>query len=168
MPRNPISLPKAGMLVLLLAMAGCTMRAEVAGLRPLYPEALTSPAEVDSFQPTLRWEAFPRPEDLEASDPGYLKRIDKVSYDLKVWRVENNRPVELVYSQQGLPEPAHRVQTPLIPSTDYAWTVRARFEIEGQPRVSEWGVIVNWGNAEFARRMPIIPNPFSYRFKTPD
>jgi hypothetical protein len=32
-----------------------------------------------------------------------------------------------VYARSELPEPSHQVETPLLPSAKYFWTVRARF-----------------------------------------
>jgi hypothetical protein len=89
------------------------------GLRPEYPEVKMRYAssrrdlvsvEVDSLQPTLRWESFPRPQDRDADKEGELGRIRNVTYDLKIWRTQlpdwSAYPVEVVYARQGLPEPS--------------------------------------------------------------
>ncbi|MFQ5658186.1 MAG: hypothetical protein ACE5G5_11635 [Candidatus Methylomirabilales bacterium] len=115
------------------------------------------------MQPTFRWESFPRPQDYEADKVGLLRRIQNVTYDLKIWRAEDDYPVEEVYSREGLPEPLHKIEEPLEPSTKYLWSIRARFEIEGHFRVTEWGIWVSYR----AQRLPRVPNPFYYRFKTP-
>lgn len=151
-------------LAVLLLVSGCTRPVPVSGLRPEYPEVHWSFVEVDSLQPTLRWESFPRPQDREANREGLLSRIRNVTYDLKIWRVENDYPVELIYTRQGLPEPSHRIEAPLAPCTKYFWTIRARFTLDGHTRVTEWGVM---GDTDLTRRLPRVPNPFSYRFKTP-
>ncbi len=52
----------------------------------------TSTIFVDSLQPTLRWEAFPRPEDREADREGLLSRISDVTYDLKIWKAPAGDP----------------------------------------------------------------------------
>lgn len=142
-------------------MAGCTLPVlpgSLRGLEPEYPPARWAfwagrPAytDVDSLQPTLRWQSFPRQEDLEADHERVLSRVGAVGYDLKIWKAMEGYPIrriqreksadpgELVYSRTGLRDPSHRVETPLEPSTRYFWTVRARFKINGHSRVTEWG-----------------------------
>ncbi len=71
-------------------------------------------------------------------------------------------PPASVYSRAGIPAPSHTLEETVQPSTKYFWTVRARFELDGQPRVTEWGV-----TDSFARRLVPVSNPFSFRFKTP-
>jgi hypothetical protein len=96
------------------------------------------------------------------------------TYELKIWRAEDYIPAEeeyvpawfvyafhaeLVYARSGLTEPVHTVETPFAPDTLYLWTIRARFELNGEPRVTEWG----------GRRFPSakIPPLGYYMFKTP-
>ena len=156
----------------LALVAGCSAAA-VRGLRPEYPEVpafrLAAFIEVDSLQPTLRWEGFPRPQDRDADKEGLLDRIRNVTYDLKIWRAENETPGEVVYTRQALPEPWHRLEQPLEPSTKYFWTIRARFELDGDPRVIEWGAIGHpmAPPSSPLRRSPLVPSPNHYRFKTP-
>ena len=158
-------------------LVGCTRPAPVSGLRPEYPEARSKVlgsevpfVKLDSVQPTLRWESFPRPQDHEADKEGLLSRIRNVTYDLKIWRADEKSaieyPAELVYSRRGLPEPWHKLEDPLKPSTKYFWTVRARFELDGQTRITEWGVTEHPQFPQVAR-LPVVPNPMYYRFKTP-
>ncbi len=145
--------------------------------------------KVDSLQPTLLWEPFPRPQDHEADKEGVLKRIRNVAYDLKILRALDNYPIELIYARQGLPEPSHSIEEPLEPSTKYFWTIRARFELDGHSRVIAWGGwLTHRGGAETdwdrltphasrwertyyesldSWRQALVPNPFYYRFKTP-
>jgi hypothetical protein len=109
------------------------------GLSPLYPEykgigffthELRYP-EVDSLQPTLQWESFPRQKDKEADKTGLLSKISKVTYDLKIWKIEDDFPMYQVYSKQYLTESKHQMEQPLEVSTKYFWTMRARFELDG-------------------------------------
>lgn len=158
-------------LVGLTWIAGCTTAAPVSGLRPEYPEArqnvipLCCPelsfVKLDSLQPTLRWEVFPRPQDLQAAKDGLPSRIRHVTYDLKIWRVDDHSsieyPGELVYARQGLPQPSHKIEEPLDPSTEYSWTIRARFELDGHLRATKWGVSGTWS----------VPSSSYYRFETP-
>lgn len=153
----------------LALVGGCSVA--VSGLRPVYPEVRHRGVfvEVDSLQPALRWEAYPRPLDRGADEEGVLDRIRNVTYDLKIWRAENETPGEVVYTRQGLPGPWHRLERALEPSTKYFWTVRARFELDGDPRVIEWGTIGHpiVPASRPSRRSPLVPNPAHYRFKTP-
>lgn len=153
----------------LALVGGCSVA--VSGLRPEYPVVrnIIAFVEVDSLQPTLRWEAYPRPRDRGQDKEGVLARIRNVTYDVKIWRAENATPGEVVYTRQALPEPWHRLERPLEPSTKYFWTVRARFELDGDPRVIEWGAIGDptAPAASPLRRSPLVPNPAHYRFKTP-
>jgi hypothetical protein len=128
--------------------------------------------DVDSLQPTFRWETFPRPEDLEADRAGRLAAARNQTYELRIWRCEDNFPSELVYARSGLTEPVHRVETPLAPDTLYLWTIRARFELNGEPRVTEWGVLYPPYQEIIAMIPPQYTYPNShyisyYRFKTP-
>lgn len=86
-------------------------------------------------QPTLRWETFPRPGDTNG--------FTAVSYDLQIWRKEEGFPVELVYTRDALLDPSHQVERPLKRNEEYFWSVRARFQHHGQPRVTEWSRIVS-------------------------
>ncbi len=170
--------------------SGCAHEAAVVGLRPEYPKNLISSSlitaspeikfvRVESLQPTLRWEAFPRQQDREADNEGPLSRIGTVTYELKIWRSSDGykpTPSDLVYSRQGLVQPSHRIDQPLQPKTKYHWSVRACFELDGQPRVTEWGLskeppvfpLGRAGTIPFPpRRSASIPNPNYYRFKTP-
>lgn len=161
--------------VVALALSGCTTPVAVSGLRPESPAAVTSPfphrprsdpmpwafVEVDSLQPTLRWEPFPRPADLAADPAGPLSRLGAVTYDLRIWRADGAYPADLVYARAGLPAPSHTLEAPLEPAARYFWTIRARFELHGETRVSEWGTYAP------GRTRALVPSPFYYRFRTP-
>ncbi len=167
---------------LLLLVGACTPGA-VIGLRPDYPPV--GPwglsgydfVAVESLQPTFRWEAFPRERDGAADPKGLLGGLTTVTYDLEIWLatpylkgLRNTlywRPTERVYAQRGLPENSHRIEQPLVVATRYFWTVRARFEINGEPRVTEWGRYeLGYGQVqqEFGE---LRPHPLYYRFRTP-
>ncbi len=172
--------------VVFLLATSCTVKSSVFGLKPEYPENRIGGlyrsdtneivfVEVDSFQPTLRWESFPRPQDLKEDNA--LSSIKNVTYDLKIWRSEGNYPAVLICSKQGLHEPRYKLEEPLEPCSRYFWTIRARFEIEGKGRVTEWGVSIMGipqdmdamliSSHAFGRRSPIVPNRDLYRFKAP-
>jgi hypothetical protein len=131
---------------------------------PLLRDTYSIISHVDSLQPTFRWETFPRPEDLKVDKAGRLAVARNPTYELRIWRAEGLFPAELVYARNGLTEPVHTVETPFVPDTLYLWTIRARFELNGEPRVMEWGVLtLTTADLETA----VIPPPGYYMFKTP-
>ncbi len=172
-----------GLLLFLLCILGsqCAVPLPVSGLRPVYPEARHSAfwgvvdSVVDSLQPTLRWEAFPG-----HYDPGLdMSLVDNVTYDLRIFRVEHDSVAKLAYSRELLATPSHTIEHPLDPSAKYFWTVRARFQLNGHPRVTQWGIA--WSPTErlnewdvtqenferTASRIPLVSHPFYYQFRTP-
>ena len=172
-------------LILLPLITGCG-GVRVIGLRPEYPEVRSEGfpdkklafVEVDSLQPTFRWQLFPRPQDLEPDKEGLLTRIGNVTYELKILQGQIDYPTKEIYSRVGLPGPYHRIEHPLEPSTKYFWNVRARFEIDGRTRITEWGASWYDGRrggscgSEFPPyiwlvRNLALPSPFSHCFKTP-
>lgn len=116
---------------------------------------------VESMQPMLRWEPFPRAADLAAA-PAEMSRVKDVSYELVIARERNLAPAETVYRRSGLPRPEHRLDRPLESRARYFWTVRARFELDGRPRVTGWG-----STHYVARDSATVPSSASYRFRTP-
>ena len=94
--------------------------------------------KVDSLQPTLQWESFPIHDDKIADNKELLSRIKNVAYDLRIWIVENDFQVELVYARQRLPDCTHKIEHILKPSTTYFWSVRASFQLDGKFRATKW------------------------------
>ncbi len=159
-------------LLIVVLLSGCARDLAV-GLEPQTPGRHytwdpTSTLFVDSLQPTLRWEAFPRPEDREADREGLLSRISDVTYDLKIWKAPAGDPgwralrgvvihLDDAYTRQGLPHPWHELEIPLEPCTKYFWTIRAKFRLDGDLRVIQWAGLTNERRLQFQY----------YRFKTP-
>lgn len=113
---------------------------------PLRHAALTHRYEwpqLDAAQPELRWESFPRPGDVASDTNGLFAQFKCVTYDLRIWRGHSADELagELVYARDAMPGTRHRVATPLPLNSWYFWTVRARFEVNGQTRVTEWSHI---------------------------
>jgi hypothetical protein len=143
------------------------------GLAPIYPTmrgTATSEAPlkrriewlaVDGLRPELRWQAFPRELDRAAA-PGDMARMRSVTYDLIIARERHLAAAEEVYRRERLERPAHRVDTDLQPGAYYYWSVRARFELDGRERVTEWSTS-HW--VAFGRLSS--PSRWSYRFRTP-
>lgn len=137
------------------------------GLRPVQPPTLGTSHrkrlnglpryEFPRFaapRPTLRWEAF------EPAGPD-ADRVRNVTYEIRIARAEDGLPEKEVYRREGLTEPQHTVRGGIAPGHDYFWTVRARFEVDGQPRVTEWG-----GIHPLSRVAAEVPGVHSYRFRT--
>ncbi|WP_461517242.1 hypothetical protein [Porticoccus sp.] len=143
------------------------------GLKPLSPPtrgALTGDKllgsyfewmEVSSTRPTLRWQAFPREQDLEL-EPKDMARVTNVRYDLVVAEERNMMPGRVVYRRYGLTSASHALGVTLKGGTRYFWTVRARFDLDGRERLTEWS-----STHYMARQGITAPSIYSYRFKTP-
>lgn len=116
---------------------------------------------VKSVRPTLRWDRFPRDGDLTAA-PDEMARVKNVRYDLIIARERYLKPAEVVYRRDGLSEAQYTLDVPLLRHSRYFWTVRARFELDGRLRVTEWG-----STQYQAFRRQTALSSWSYRFKTP-
>lgn len=143
-------------------------------LEPLYPPQeslgffslqLNFP-EIDTLYPTLKWESFPRDEDREADSDGILSRVSNITYELKIWEGDDGIPEKLIYSCSGLPAPEHTIGKTLRPGTEYFWTVRANFKLDGQERVTKWACSrIPWRRAPDPCRENLIPLYNYHRFK---
>jgi len=95
------------------------------GFGPLLPE------KVDSATPLLAWEKLPRTVPAELFT-GASPRARNLVYDVWVFGAGGIRR----YSDLKVPE--IRIEEALAPCRYYRWTVRARFELEGTQRATEW------------------------------
>ncbi|MGD8369690.1 MAG: hypothetical protein PVG78_18770, partial [Desulfobacterales bacterium] len=126
----------------------------------------------DARQPSLRWEAFPRPQDYKDKNRRLIERIDRVTYDLKIWEVKDDRPGSLVYDKTGLAEPVHRLEYPLKAHTRYFWSFRARYRLSGRPMATRWAFSMAPATGEGINTFDIcnmdnIPPSNYFRFITP-
>lgn len=146
-----------GVLSILVMVAGCL--SPHWGLKPIYPEASGFQdrqyvfTRVPSRSLEFEWEAFPRAGDLKAIQESTGKTISDVTYELRVWEADPKfpetfrpwdnvaEPGPLVYTREGLLTPRHKMSAPLKWRTKYFWSVRARFLLDGHPRVTSWGVL---------------------------
>lgn len=115
------------------------------GLRPEFP-ALN--ATVDTLRPDFRWE--PLDGAKQSADDKTPENIQDVKYEIQIFAALRTdrylHGIELVpellggpiYSSSALVNPRHRIDKSLAPCTKYFWTVRARFRIDGQLRLTEW------------------------------
>jgi len=151
---------RISILLALAILSGCGGVTAV-GLHPVYPplekKAFATHCEfveVDSLQPTLKWQPFPRPSD------DFADKVQDVTYELRIWTTTQGPSGKLRYSRDGLKLPSHKLEESLEPSIQYLWSVRARFMINGDLRVTEWGM------AGLPLRNESIPNLSCFRFKT--
>jgi hypothetical protein len=116
--------------------------------------AIRFPA-VDSLQPLLRWDAFPRPADSQ--------EVAAVAYDLKVWDVEDCARHAVVYGRAGLRLPEHRLEAPLESGRRHFWSFRARYTAGGRTMATPWSFFAPGTTCELAE----IPDGQWHRFVTP-
>jgi hypothetical protein len=172
----------------MLYLSGCSITPPISGFRPIYPKLTYSSTKpmlnwtlVDSLQPTLKWQSFPGEhqkflgaELVTFVDPS-IGEINDIKYDLKIWTVRELEPAVIEYEIEGIKSPSHTLERPLKPNTEYYWSVRTRFKVNGQPRLSEWSLSqipclpsYGFGCARGAsRKYGFIPPANYYRFKTP-
>lgn len=129
------------------------------GLAPINP----ANGEFPSTQAALRWQAFPRADDF-ALAPEDMRRVKNVRYDLFV--VERQNPNTIIFQREGIPIPEQALETPLRSGTKYEWSVRARFELDGRERVTEWSGLGMGLIPKFYRQY-VPPLGYLYPFETP-
>jgi hypothetical protein len=136
--------------------------------------------KLDSRRPTFQWEAFPRDKDIRSDSKGLLSHISDISYDLIVWKTRDNIPTELVYDKRGLVLTErelreeriveYTIDKELESSTEYYWSVRARYMLDGKPRLTRWSYSrIPWYAVREQDPCLVDHIPLSnyYRFMTP-
>jgi hypothetical protein len=145
-------------------------------MRSKEPGAKIRYTQVDSLQPLLKWEGFPRPRDQTADNAVILNQITHVSYDLKIWEAPNDYPERLVLDVTGLNDPQYQPAVNLKPENKYFWSFRARYQLAGQSQVTRWAFSNIPSNApdDYPLRPPggsceidAIPADNYFRFVTP-
>lgn len=149
-----------------LVVVGCST--PIAGLQPYYPpfeKGLFSRwskfVEVDSLQPMMRWQPFPRRQDSVLFKAGTPTPLKAITYELRVWKTTDGMSGDEVYARNGMKLPYHKLEKPLESSTRYLWSVRAHFLLNGHRRATEWGL-----GGKLVRE-ETVPNPSCFRFITP-
>lgn len=102
--------------------------------------------EINEVKPQLAWESFPQPWDVSMSDQ---RMPGNVSYEIEIYSTKFKKQKfmvipqyeikQLVYHRDNIKQPQHKVEIELDPCTTYFWRVRAKFNMEGVPRITEWG-----------------------------
>jgi len=138
------------LIIVLLGISGCWSHS---GLKPIYPEAMTSPVVTDSVQPTLRWKP--------ASE-------SNVTYDVIIYDVITAKPPakpramgKVVYYREGIKESQHKIEDPLNSNTEYFWSARFR---SGE-KVSAWST---WSYSFYVYGQSIEERNVPFLFKTPE
>jgi hypothetical protein len=148
--------------------------------KPVYPKKTTvgvtwrleAPPEtmkytlIDSTQPTLKWQSFPRKDHyIWRKNKKIIKNISDVSYDLKIW--EAMEGMKLVYDREGLPEPMHKLEYALKPGTRYYWSFRAKYKFNRETKITRWAFSRTPFILGLTCESDRIPRRNYYRFKTP-
>ncbi len=139
------------LIIVLLGISGCWSHS---GLKPIYPQAMTSPVVVDSVQPTLRWKS--------ASESNVT--YDVIIYDVIKTQVTATKPRatgKVVYYREGIKESEHKIEDPLKTNTEYFWSVRFR---SGE-KVSDWST---WSYTFYVYGQYIEEKNVPFMFKTPE
>jgi hypothetical protein len=135
--------------------------------------------KLKSRRPTFQWEAFPRDKDLQSDSRELLSRVSDISYDLVIWKTRDKIPTAEVYDKRGLVLTErvqqenriveHTIDIELESSTEYYWSVRARFLLDGRPRLTRWSYSrIPWtGLSQDPCLSDHIPLTNYYRFMTP-
>jgi hypothetical protein len=134
------------------------------GLAPIDPPLGFFLEKVKNLHPTLRWQGFPRGSDVKEA-PQDMAQVKNVRYDLFVAEPHGDG-FRIIYQREGLQNPEHTIEKSLRPETEYKWSVRARFELYGSERVTEWSGLALGLSPKFDRRL-VPPLGNSYIFETP-
>lgn len=148
-------------------------------------QVIRSVPKVAGLLPAFQWEALPPQNQREQGADAANPAVTDIRYDLRIWTSVGGGPGDLVYerlnlnlearteppparveAEEGVPVAApaafveHRLEEPLAANTEYLWSVRARYRLNGEPRVTHWSVLA------FSR--PGVPDPCRYEGIPPD
>lgn len=109
--------------------------------------------KIDSLHSQMTWESFPTVDELKDDKDHELAMLNNVSYEVKIYsavpafpeasmRKDDLVPGELIESGTTQ-EPKFQPKIPLEDCGNYFWTFRARFNLNGQPKVTEWAGTYN-------------------------
>jgi hypothetical protein len=109
-----------------------------------------------SLEPTFQWGDFPSETVLSADFQAKLRQLSALRYDLRIYRLDDQRNrARIVLERNNIEASEYRITQPLAPSTEYAWTVRARFALDTGERTTRWsGDWIGGGVRGFLFRTP--------------
>lgn len=148
------------------SITGCGKPGMV-GVYPEYPPVVRKVfslfpdfVKVDTLMPTFRWQPLTIAP-IDQSTQQETGRIENITYEIRIWRTVSTDTDKLVYARDQLTATEHRLEKPLEPGTQYLWSVRAHFEIDGRNRMTEWTMV------GYLLRNEPVPNDSCLRFRTP-
>ena len=98
-----------------------------------------SAALVTSLEPSFRWQEFPGEKVLNADFQGMLPALSRLRYDLRIYRLDDERrSARIILEQNNIETTEFQMAQPLAPDTEYVWSVRARFVLDTGERTSRW------------------------------
>jgi hypothetical protein len=115
---------------------------------PQNRERLVAP-RVSSLTPVLAWSAMPLVPGTSGPDPWATPKDSR--YDLRIWKMLDDAPGDIVYERLGLTATRHQVELALEPASTYFWSVRMRGTIDGHFRTTPWSV---------SKAPPVFSKPF--------
>jgi hypothetical protein len=96
-------------------------------------------AAAASLEPNFRWRPYPSQKVLNADFQGKLRRLSDLRYELRVYRLdEQRRNARTIVERNNIEATEYRMTQPLAPDTEYVWSVRARFALDTGERTSRW------------------------------
>ncbi|MBS3951836.1 MAG: hypothetical protein KGZ88_02690 [Methylomicrobium sp.] len=122
---------------------------------------------VSSTKPTFQWQALADHQNLQGENASILKYFSDISYDLRIWEVTNDQPGSIVYERHRLVKPYHTIEVPLKSETEYFWSFRASFKVNGQRRVSRWASSRIPRGSNNTCEQSFITDSNYFRFATP-
>jgi hypothetical protein len=94
---------------------------------------------ITSLEPTLRWQAFPSQKVLLADFQSKLQQLSALRYDLRIYRLEDQRRhARMILERNNIEANEYQLTQQLAPGTEYVWSVRARFVLDTGERTSRW------------------------------
>ena len=118
---------------------------------------------IETAKPEFRW--TPLEELLSApGQSGLIAQISDLAYEFRLYSAADTGlglvPGQLLLERTDLAQPLLRLPAPLESCQSYFWTVRARFQLGGFPRTTEWmsqhnasgGIVAPW---RFRRGEPV-------------
>jgi hypothetical protein len=97
------------------------------------------PSLATSLEPNFRWLDFPGDKVLNADFQGKLRQLSSLRYDLRIYRLEDQRgTARIILERNNIETTEYQMTQPLAPTTEYVWSVRARFALDTGERTSRW------------------------------